>query len=236
MKTLFHPANARGHADHGWLNAWHSFSFADYHDPQKVHFGLLRVLNDDTVAPGMGFGTHPHDNMEIVTIPLEGAIEHKDSTGGNGVIRKNEVQVMSAGSGLKHSEFNHSKTEPLRLFQIWVFPKVRDVIPRYDQRSFSPADRQNRWQVVAGGPAVPEALQINQDAYFSLANMDGGKTLAYPVIHPGNGAYLMVVSGSVEVGGQVLGKRDALGLTDMASFDIKALAASELLVVEVPMH
>jgi redox-sensitive bicupin YhaK (pirin superfamily) len=236
MNTIIHRAGTRGHANHGWLDAWHSFSFAEYRDPQRMHFGLLRVLNDDTVSAGMGFGTHPHDNMEIVTIPLEGALEHRDSTGGNGVIQKNEVQVMSAGSGLQHSEFNHSKTEAVKLFQIWVFPKIRNVKPGYDQRAFSPEERKNRWQVVAGGKDAPEALQINQDAYFSLSNIDAGKTLDYKIVHPGNGAYLMLISGKIEVGGETLERRDAIGITDTNNFPVKALDASELLVVEVPMQ
>ena len=236
MKTIIHRASSRGHADHGWLNAWHSFSFAGYHDPLKTHFGLLRVLNDDTVAAGMGFGTHPHDNMEIVTIPLEGVLEHKDSTGGNGVIKVNEVQVMSAGSGLRHSEFNHSKTEPVKLFQIWVFPKLRNIKPGYDQRMFDPQERKNNWQVVAGGVLCPEALQINQDAYFSLANLDKEKSLDYKIRHKGNGVYLMLIKGKIEVDGNVLEKRDAIGLSDLDSVSIKALEASELLAIEVPME
>jgi redox-sensitive bicupin YhaK (pirin superfamily) len=236
MKTITHRAGSRGHADHGWLNAWHSFSFAEYHDPLKVHFGLLRVLNDDTVAPGMGFGTHPHDNMEIVTIPLEGALEHKDNIGGSGVIRKNEVQVMSAGTGVRHSEFNHSKTESVKLFQIWVFPKLRNVKPRYDQRFFDPEQRINQWQVVAGGLLAPEALQINQDAYFSLANASKDKTLSYPIRHKGNGAYLLVISGKISIGGEVLEKRDAIGMSELDQFECIALEASELLVIEVPMN
>jgi redox-sensitive bicupin YhaK (pirin superfamily) len=235
MNAILHKANQRGHANHDWLDAWHSFSFAEFHDPKRTHFGLLRVLNDDTIAPGMGFGTHPHDNMEIVTIPLEGALEHQDSTGGSGVIRRNEVQVMSAGSGLKHSEFNHSKTEAVKLFQIWVFPKLRNITPRYDQRLFDPAARTNSWQVVAGGKERPEALQINQDAYFSLGNLQKGKTLDYSLIHPGNGVYFMLVSGQVACAEQILDRRDALAISDAPSFSIKALEDSELLVVEIPL-
>ncbi len=236
MKTIVFKAGSRGHADHGWLNAWHSFSFAEYHDPQRVHFGLLRVLNDDTVAPGMGFGTHPHDNMEIVTIPLEGALEHSDSTGGKGVIGSNEVQVMSAGSGLRHSEYNHSKTEPVKLFQIWVFPKVRNIKPGYDQRLFSPADRVNKWQAIAGGALAKEALQINQDAYFSLANLDAGKSLDYTPYLKDNGVFLMCISGKAEVAGETLERRDAVGITDLQNLSVKASEYSELLLIEVPMQ
>jgi redox-sensitive bicupin YhaK (pirin superfamily) len=236
MKTVLYKADSRGHADHGWLNAWHTFSFAEYHNPQRVHFGLLRVLNDDTVAAGMGFGTHPHDNMEIVTIPLEGALEHSDSTGGKGVISKNEVQVMSAGSGLRHSEYNHSKTEPVKLFQIWVFPKLRDIKPGYDQRLFLPQDRINTWQTVAGGELAKDALRINQDAYFSLASLDSGKSLGYSPFLKGNGVFLMVISGKVEVAGELLNSRDAIGITDPENLSVKSVEASELLMIEVPMQ
>jgi redox-sensitive bicupin YhaK (pirin superfamily) len=236
MKTVLYKAASRGHADHGWLNAWHSFSFAEYHNPERVHFGLLRVLNDDTVAPGMGFGTHPHDNMEIVTIPLEGALEHSDSTGGKGVIRKNEIQVMSAGSGLRHSEYNHSKTEPVKLFQIWVFPKLRDIKPGYDQRLFSPDERIDKWQTVAGGELAKQALRINQDAYFSLANIGAGKSLDYSPFLKGNGVYLMLINGKLEAAGEILNKRDAVGITDPENLSVKALEASEVLLIEVPMQ
>lgn len=236
MKTVIHRADTRGHADHGWLNAHHSFSFASYHDPGRMHFGLLRVFNDDIVAPGMGFGMHPHDNMEIVTIPLSGALEHKDTTGGNGIIHQNEIQVMSAGTGLYHSEFNHSKTEEVKLFQLWVFPRAKGLKPRYDQKVFSPQERVNKFHTVVGPENAGTPLWINQDAYFSLANIDEGKTLEYKIKHPGNGVYLMLIEGNIEVAGENLGKRDAVGIWETDAFTVKAINYSELLVVEVPMN
>ncbi|HEY6163205.1 MAG TPA: pirin family protein [Bacteroidia bacterium] len=236
MKTIFHKASERGHADHGWLNAHHSFSFASWYDPSKVHFGLLRVLNDDIVAPGMGFGMHPHDNMEIVTIPLEGALEHKDNTGGHGVISRNEVQVMSAGTGVFHSEFNHSKTEAVKLFQIWVFPKFKNVTPRYDQKKFDPEGRKNKFQTLVSPEKEGENLWLHQDTVFSLADLDEGKELEYKIKFEGNGAYVMLVDGEAEVAGQVLGKRDAVGVWETGAFTIRAKKNSEVLVVEVPMN
>src|ERR1051326_2527734 len=232
METIIHKASERGHADHGWLNAHHSFSFASWYDPSKVHFGLLRVLNDDIVAPGMGFGMHPHDNMEIVTIPLEGALEHKDNTGGHGVIGRNEVQVMSAGTGVFHSEFNHSKTEPVKLFQVWVFPKIKNVTPRYDQKKFDPQGRKNKFQTLVSPEKDGENLWLHQDAVFSLADLDEGKALEYKMKFPGNGAYVMLVDGEAEVAGQVLSKRDAVGVWDTDTFTLKAKKNSEVLVVE----
>ncbi|MEW6469982.1 MAG: pirin family protein [Bacteroidota bacterium] len=236
MKTIFHPAKERGHADHGWLNAWHSFSFAGWYDPSKVHFGMLRVLNDDTVAPGMGFGMHPHDNMEIVTIPLEGVLEHKDNMGSHGVIRRNEVQVMSAGTGVYHSEFNHSKSEPVKLFQCWVFPREKGVTPRYDQKLFDPAGRKNKFQTLVAPDKGGENLWLHQDTVFSMADMDEGKSLEYKINFKGNGAYIMLVEGEVEIDGRKLGKRDAIGVWETDRFDIKALKNSEVLVIEVPMN
>jgi quercetin 2,3-dioxygenase len=239
MKTILHKAGERGHADHGWLNAHHSFSFASWHDPEKVHFGLLRVLNDDVVAPGMGFGMHPHDNMEIVTIPLEGALEHKDNMGNHGVIKRSEVQVMSAGTGVYHSEFNASKTEPVKLFQVWIFPRERNVTPRYDQKMFDASGRKNKFQTLV----APEKntgndghLWVHQDAVFSMADLDEGMELEYKVKFKGNGAYVMLVNGEAEVAGQNLGKRDALGVWETDAFSIKAKKNSEVLVIEVPME
>jgi quercetin 2,3-dioxygenase len=236
MKTILQKAAERGAADHGWLNARHYFSFANYHDPSKVHFGLLRVLNDDIVAGGTGFPTHPHDNMEIVTIPLSGAIQHKDSTGGNGIINTGDVQIMSAGSGVRHSEFNASKTEMLNLFQLWVFPKKRNIEPRYDQRSFSTEDRINKWQYVVSPNEADNGLWINQDARFALTKIEAGKELTYTNAFKGNGVYLVVINGSVKVNDIELSKRDALGIYDTDTFTITATEDAELLAVEVPMN
>ena len=236
MKTIIHKASERGHVDHGWLNAHHSFSFASWYDPTKVHFGLLRVLNDDIVAGGTGFGRHPHDNMEIVTIPLEGALKHKDSTGGEGIIRKGEVQIMSAGSGIFHSEENASKSEPVNLFQIWVFPKEQNIQPRYDQRMFEKDKRMNQLCTVVSPDKTDDALWINQDAYFSLGAWDKATAIDYKIRHKGNGAYIMIVEGSAEVDGKSLGKRDAIGVWDTDSVTINVTANTEVLVIEVPMN
>jgi len=236
MKTTLYSADSRGFADHGWLKARHSFSFAGYFNRDRMHFGLLRVLNDDIVDPGQGFGTHPHDNMEIVTIPLIGALEHKDSTGNIGVIHPNEVQIMSAGSGLYHSEYNHSKEEICNLLQIWVFPKERDIKPRYDQRIFSPEERENQFCTLVSPEEKDNALWINQDAYFSRAKIDGGKSLLYTIKKKGNIAYLFVIEGEVILADNKLNRRDALGIEETDNFEITAETTSEVLVIEIPVE
>lgn len=236
MKTTVYKAADRGSADYGWLKPNYYFSFAQYHDPSKVHFGLLRVLNDDFVDGGGGFPTHPHDNMEIVTIPFTGALQHKDSTGGNGVIKAGDIQIMSAGSGVRHSEFNASATDPVTLFQVWVFPKVRNIKPRYDQRTFDISDRSNKWQVVVSPQEADNALWINQDARFALTNLEAGKEISYTNAFKGNGVFLVAINGSVEVNGQVLNKRDAIGISEADEFSIKATDNAELLAIEIPMN
>ena len=236
MKTILHKASERGTADYGWLKANYYFSFAQYYHPAKVHFGLLRVLNDDTVAGGGGFPTHPHDNMEIVTIPLKGALQHKDNTGGNGIIESGDVQIMSAGSGVQHSEFNASSTEPVNLFQIWVFPKLKNIQPRYDQKKYAIEERINRWQTVVSPIEADNALWINQDARFSLSKLEAGKTLDYTNAFNGNGVFLVLISGKVTVGDFVLNPRDAAGISETDSFNITADVDSELLAIEIPMH
>lgn len=236
MKTIFHKASERGHANHGWLNAHHSFSFASYHDPSKVHFGLLRVLNDDIVAPGMGFGMHPHDNMEIVTIPLSGTLEHKDSMGNIGVIKPNEIQAMSAGSGLMHSEYNHSKTEEINLLQIWVFPKVRNIAPRYDQRVFSAEEKEGKFKTIVAPVKTDDVMWINQDAYFSLGKFKAGSSVDYTIQHKANGAYIFIIEGQATIAGQDLGKRDAIGIWETETISISVSADSEILVIDVPMN
>lgn len=234
MKTLLHTADTRSGANHGWLNAKHSFSFGGSYNPERVNFGALRVLNDDEIAGGTGFGTHPHDNFEIVTIPLEGGVEHKDSMGNHGIIRPGEVQIMSAGTGVEHSEKNADSHAKLKLFQIWVFPKERDITPRYDQRAYPVEGRQNRWQIVVS-PKHDEAVWINQDAYFNLGHFDANKEVEYKINTPGNGVYLMVVEGSVEVDGKTLNRRDAIGIWETDAINLKTNAESELLLIEVPM-
>ena len=235
MKTIFHPASERGHADHGWLNARHSFSFASYHEPTKTHFGLLRVLNDDIVAPGMGFGMHPHDNMEIVTIPLKGTLEHRDSMGNIGVIKPNEIQSMSAGSGLMHSEYNHSKTEEINLLQLWVFPKEKDIAPRYEQKVFTAEDKNGKFKTIVSPKRSEETMWINQDAYFSIGKFKEAGKQEYNIKHKGNGAYIFIIEGEVEINGNKMSKRDAIGIWDIDKFAVDVLSDAEILVVEVPM-
>ncbi len=236
MKTILHKAAERGSADYGWLKPNYYFSFSNYHNPEKVHFGLLRVLNDDFIGGGGAFPKHPHDNMEIVTIPFSGAIKHKDSTGGEGVIKAGDVQIMSAGSGVQHSEANASATEPVTLFQIWVFPKERNITPRYDQKKFDVTERVNKWQTVVSPIEADKALWINQDARFSLTKLEAGKELEYKNAFAGNGVFLVNISGSIKVNGTTLKKRDALGISETDSFSIVADENAELLAIEVPMN
>ena len=235
MKTTVHKADSRGHADHGWLNSYHTFSFANYSNPKRIHFGLLRVLNDDIVQPGEGFGKHPHDNMEIISIPLKGALAHKDSTGSEHVINTGDVQIMSAGSGLFHSEYNASKEDIVNFLQIWIFPKDRDIEPRYDQKTYNAAERKNKFQEVVSPRKTGEALWINQDAYFSLADIDKGNTINYKVKLKGNGIYLFVLEGSVKTAGEELNKRDGLGIEEVTEIEITASEDTELLLMEIPM-
>ncbi len=236
MKTILQRASERGSGDHGWLKPNFYFSFADYYNPEKVRFGLLRVLNDDFIAGGGKFHTHPHDNMEIVTIPLSGAVHHKDNTGGEGIVKAGDVQIMSAGTGVLHSEANASATEELNLFQVWVFPKERNIKPRYDQRTFDVQERENKWQVVVSPKEQDNALWINQDARFSLAKLEAGKTLEYKNAFKGNGVYVVAVTGSVTIGDTILEKRDSLGVYDTDAFNITATNDAELLAIEVPMN
>jgi len=236
MKKILFKAADRGSADYGWLKPNYYFSFAQYHDPAKVHFGLLRVLNDDFIAGGGSFPTHPHDNMEIITIPFTGALKHKDSTGGEGVIQAGDIQIMSAGTGVQHSEANASATEPVTLFQVWIFPKERNIKPRYDQKTFDIKERANNWQIVVSPLEADKALWINQDARFALTKLDAGKEITYSTAFEGNGVFLVVINGTVTVDGQVLNKRDALGISGTESFTATASENAELLAIEVPMN
>ena len=236
MKKIIHKANDRGIQDHGWLKAAHSFSFAQYHEPSKMHFGLLRVLNDDIVAPGMGFGTHGHDNMEIVTIPLKGSLSHKDSLGSIGNISAGEVQMMSAGSGIEHSEFNGSSTEEVNLLQIWVFPKERNIQPRYDQQKYDLKTNNNSFVTLASSGKDPGIMWINQDASFNLGTFDKGTTTSYTLKYPGNGAYIFLIDGEIGVDGSILDSRDAVGVYDTDKIDISVRENSQVLVIEIPME
>ena len=236
MKTIVYKAADRGSADYGWLKPNYYFSFGQFHDQTKMHFGLLRVLNDDFIAGGGAFPTHPHDNMEIVTIPFSGALKHKDSSGGEGIIKAGDIQIMSAGSGVQHSEANASATEPVTLFQIWVFPKERNITPRYDQKTFNINDRVNKWQVVVSPVASDEALWINQDSRFALTKLEKGKEISYSTAFSNNGVFLVVINGSVKINDLELGKRDALGISETAAFTISATEDAELLAIEIPMN
>jgi len=234
MKTILHKAANRGHANHGWLDSYHSFSFAHFYDPAKVHFGALRVLNDDTVKAGYGFSKHPHDNMEIVSIPLSGDLEHKDSTGRHEIIKQNDVQIMSAGSGIAHSEMNANKDKEVKFLQVWVFPKEQNITPRYEQKTFKPEDRNNKIKTVVA-PDDIDAVWINQDAWFSLGKMDKDFTTTYSIKNNGNGVYAFVLEGEVTINGEKLSKRDALGVWDTDKIDITANTNAEVLLIDVPM-
>ena len=235
MITTYYPASERGHVNFGWLESHHSFSFGNWHNREKVHFGALRVLNDDTIKGGKGFDTHQHENMEIVTIPIKGALAHKDSTGADGIIYSGDVQIMSAGSGIRHSEYNASHYDPVTLLQIWIFPKQSGIKPRHDQQTFDPAGRNDQWQFVVSPRPEDQALKINQDARLALTRLSSGTTLAYHAVFPGNGIYFFVLEGQVQAEGQMLQRRDGLGITQAAEVSIHALAPSEVLAVEVPM-
>lgn len=235
MKTILHKAETRGHANHGWLDSWHTFSFAGYYDPERIHFGALRVLNDDTVAGGMGFGTHPHDNMEIISIPTSGDLEHKDNMGNVQVIKQGDVQVMSAGTGIQHGEKNKNTDQPVKFFQIWVFPNKKNVKPRYDQKSFSDADKKNKLLTVVSPLGSDDGgVQIHQDAWFSLGKLDKGITLPYDLKKKENGVYAFVIEGNVTVNGNALNRRDGLGITGADKLEIFADSDADLLLMEVP--
>lgn len=233
--TILHPADTRGDANHGWLHSKHTFSFANYYNPDRMHFGVLRVLNDDIVAAGMGFGTHPHDNMEIISIPLEGDLEHKDSMGNVAVIRNGDIQVMSAGTGITHSEYNKNKSQQVKFLQIWVFPNKRNVTPRYDQITLNPADRHNKLQQIVSPNPNDAGVWINQNAWFNLGNFDQNVSTEYTLNNKNNGLYVFNLSGNLEINGQTLNPRDGFGIWDTDKVSIKAQTNTEFLLMEVPM-
>ncbi|MCZ2479721.1 pirin family protein [Aquirufa nivalisilvae] len=236
-KSILHKADSRGQANHGWLVSSHTFSFANYYDPSRIHFGALRVLNDDMVKGGMGFGQHPHDNMEIISIPLEGDLEHKDSMGNVAVIRQGDIQVMSAGTGIYHSEYNHHKDEAVKFLQIWVFPNKKNVTPRYDQITLQNKDSLNQLQQILSPNPEDEGVWIHQDAWFHLGHFEKGKTSHYQLKKPNNGVYAFVLEGDFQINGYDLNRRDGLGLWDLEGFDLKAQSEnSKILLMEVPMH
>jgi redox-sensitive bicupin YhaK (pirin superfamily) len=234
-ENILHKAATRGHANHGWLDTWHTFSFAGYYNPDRIHFGALRVLNDDTVEAGMGFGTHPHDNMEIISIPLEGDLEHRDSMGNTSVIRYGDIQVMSAGTGIFHSEYNKNKDRRVKFLQIWVFPNKKNVTPRYNQITLNAQDRHNRLQQILSPYPDDNGVWIYQNAWFHLADFDKGFSAEYVLRAEGNGVYLFVLSGDITVDGQILNTRDGLGILNTDKVAISADTDSEFLLMEVPM-
>ena len=232
--SVLHPASSRFYADHGWLQSAQTFSFHGNYDPQRIQFGALRVLNDDTVNGGKGFGRHPHDNMEIISIPLEGTLEHQDSIGNVAVIRRGEIQVMSAGTGVYHTEFNKDPDEPVTFLQIWLYPKKLNVTPRYDQMEYASGDRHNRFQQILSPDPNDDGVWINQDAWFHLAELDAGFEAGYQLKKEGDGVYVFVIEGKVEVNGQLLSTRDGYGFWPEPAVSVKAVEKSSLLVIEVP--
>ncbi|MEA4981631.1 MAG: pirin family protein [Paludibacter sp.] len=235
MKTILYPADSRGYADHGWLKTNHTFSFANYYNPERIHFGALRVLNDDWIAAGEGFGKHPHDNMEIITIPFTGAVLHQDSMGNKGVIIPGEIQVMSAGTGIFHSEHNNSKDEALTLFQIWVFPDKKNVTPRYDQITISDLSKKDELYQILSPDPDDQGVWIHQKAWFHLGDLSKDTELDYTLKEAASGVFIQVIEGEVLVGENRLTTRDAVGITETDSIHIKAETNARILVMEVPM-
>ncbi len=234
MQVLY-KAEERGHANHGWLDSYHSFSFAGYYDPKKMNFGSLRVLNDDTISPGSGFDAHPHDNMEIISIPLEGKLAHKDSMGNGSVIEEGDIQIMSAGTGILHSEFNGSDTEIGKFLQIWIFPKERNIKPRYDQISIRDLRMENKLYQIVSPYVNEQGVQIMQDAWFHMGEFDEGVTETYKIRKEGNGVYIFVIEGNIEINGTVLKDRDALGISDAELLEVKSNTKSKFLIMDIPM-
>ncbi|MES2647367.1 MAG: pirin family protein [Bacteroidota bacterium] len=232
---ILHKAGTRGKANHGWLNSYHSFSFGGYHDPARMHFGVLRVLNDDTVAAGMGFGTHPHDNMEIISIPTSGDLKHQDSMGNKTIIKQGDIQVMSAGSGISHSEMNANKDKEVRFFQVWLFPNKKNVSPRYGQYTIDEGKMHNQLFQVLSPDETGEGVWIHQDAWFSIGNLDAGFETDYQVKRKGNGVYAFVIEGDVTINGQSLNRRDGLGISGTDTISVKADSTAKLLLMDVPM-
>ncbi len=237
MKNIvLHKSETRGKADHGWLKSYHTFSFASYHNPERMHFGVLRVLNDDTVLGGMGFGTHPHDNMEIISIPLEGDLEHKDSMGNIAIIKKGDVQVMSAGTGIKHSEFNRNKDKEVKFLQIWIFPNKKNVTPRYDQKTLNSKDRYNKLQQIVSPYPDDDGVWIHQNAWFHIGTFDSNKKIEYTLKDPkNNGLYAFILYGEVTIENQPLTSKDGIGIWEVEKLSIQTSSASEILLMEVPM-
>ena len=235
MKTLVHKAETRGHANHGWLDSHHTFSFANYYNQERIHFGALRVLNDDVVDGGKGFSMHPHDNMEIISIPLEGDLEHKDSMGNTAIIKEGDVQVMSAGTGILHSEYNKNENIKVKFLQIWIFPNKKDVVPRYDQISLKDIEKRNDFFQILSPNKDDQGVWIYQEAWLYLGKFDKGIETEYFLKKNGNGVYLFMLEGEIEINGKILNKRDGLGIWEITSLNIKTISDSSILLMEVPM-
>ncbi|HEA21866.1 hypothetical protein LCGC14_2830150 [marine sediment metagenome] len=237
MKTILHKADTRGDANHGWLHSKHSFSFANYNNPERMNFGVLRVLNDDTVSEKRGFGTHPHRDMEIISIPLEGDLKHQDNMGNTTIIKEGDIQVMSAGTGIMHSEYNNNPDRPVKFLQIWVIPNQQSVEPRYDQITLAPSDSKNKLQQILSPNENDSGVWIHQDAWFNLTTLDKNKNLTYDLNDAeNNGVYIFVLEGDASINGQTLNKRDGLGVWDVETLDIKADSDAKILFMEVPMQ
>lgn len=236
MAQVIHKAATRGHANHGWLNSYHTFSFGDYYNPERMNFGVLRVLNDDTVAGGKGFGKHPHDNMEIISIPLEGDLEHQDSMGNDAIIKQGDIQVMSAGTGIFHSEQNKNKDQQVKFLQIWIYPDKKNVTPRYDQFTLNLADRKNKLQQVLSPNEGEEGVWIHQQAWFHIGNLDKGFKTTYHLKKKGNGVYVFVLKGDVRINDELLSTRDGMGISEVDDLQISAESDCEVLLMEIPME
>ena len=236
MNTIIHKADTRGDANHGWLHSKHTFSFANYHNPERMNFGVLRVLNDDTVSESRGFGTHPHRDMEIVSIPLEGDLKHEDNMGNKAIIREGDIQVMSAGTGVMHSEYNNSPDKPVKFLQIWIIPNTQNVQPRYDQITLDTTDRKNKLQQVLSPNADDAGVWIHQNAWFNMTNLEKGKEVKYKLNDAkNNGVYAFILKGDATINGQELNQRDGFGIWDVETLDIKGDSDTEILLMEVPM-
>ncbi len=236
VNTIIHKADTRGSANHGWLQSRHTFSFANYHNPERMHFGVLRVLNDDIVAESQGFGTHPHRDMEIISIPLEGDLKHEDNMGNKTIIKSGDIQVMSAGTGIMHSEYNANADEKVKFLQIWVFPNKKSVQPRYDQITLNTIDRQNKLQQVLSPNAEDDGVWIHQNAWFHMANLDKGKYVNYQLKDSkNNGVYAFIIKGDVTINGESLNERDGMGISNIEELTIESDSNAEVLLMEVPM-
>lgn len=225
-------ADERGHVNHGWLDTYHTFSFNTYYDPEHMGFRALRVINEDVVAPGRGFGTHPHNDMEIVTYVLKGALQHKDSLGNGSVLHAGSLQRMSAGTGVTHSEFNASKDEPVHLYQIWLFPESRGIAPGYEERTFDAFGKHGQWQTIASRDARNGSMRIHQDAILSLAALDAGTELLYP-LSEGRHAWVQVIYGDVRINGNTLKTSDAAALSDEQAVEVRAMTDAEVMVFDL---